>query len=111
MALLRRHVGLALILGASLITTGVALAYTVIMLQQRDRPALWFIVALAMSIALGFGGVASVGSRRRTLFTVGGIVLLVLGALSILSVGIPLLLAATLVLAAAVRREASPDRV
>lgn len=47
MALLRRHVGLALILGASLITTGVALASTVIMLQQRDRPALWFIVALA----------------------------------------------------------------
>jgi hypothetical protein len=110
MARLRRHVDLALLLGAWLIITGVAVAYVAVMRAQRDRPELWVIAALTMSLALGIGGGVSGGSRRRTLLTICGIVLLMLGALSILSVGAPLLLAGALAIAAAVRGEASLDR-
>jgi hypothetical protein len=110
MAQLRRHVDLALLLGAWLIITGVAVAYVAVMRAQRDRPELWFIAALTMSLALGIGGAVSGGSRRRTLLTICGIVLVMLGALSILSVGAPLLLAGALTIAAAVRGEASLDR-
>lgn len=110
MARLRHHVDLALLLAAWLIITGVAVAYVAIMRAEQDRPELWFIAALTMSITLGIGGAVSGGSRRRTLLSVSGIVLLMLGALSILSVGAPLLLAGALTLAAAVRPEASLDR-
>lgn len=110
MARLRHHIDLALVLGALLIIIGVAVVYVAVMRAQRDSPALWFIAALTLSIALGIGGAVSGGSRRRTLLTVCGTVLLMLGALSIFSVGAPLLLAGALALAAAVRREASLDR-
>jgi uncharacterized membrane protein HdeD (DUF308 family) len=110
MVRLRHHVDLALVLGAWLIITGVAVAYVAIMRAQRDRPELWFIAALALSVALGIGGFASGGSRRRTLLIVCAIVLVVLGALSVLSVGAPLLLAGALTLAAALHRQTSLDR-
>lgn len=52
MARLRHHVDLALLLAAWLIITGVAVAYVAIMRAEQDRPELWFIAALTMSITL-----------------------------------------------------------
>jgi hypothetical protein len=76
--------------------------------QQGGPVAGWFVVALAAAAILAVYGVARTAPWRRGALAVSGVVMAVLGFLSILSIGFPILCAGVLALVAAVRPAARP---
>ena len=77
--------------------------YIGLILQQGDQVAVWFVAALAAAAILAIYGVARTVPWRRWALAVSGVVMTVLGFVSILSIGFPILCAGVLVLVAAVR--------
>lgn len=71
--------------------------------QGGESPVVWFLLALIAGAALaGYGAWRGVPHRRGALFGAGA-VLLAIGLLAILSIGLPILLAGVLALAAGAR--------
>jgi hypothetical protein len=94
---------------AASVLGGVMLAvYVSVTRQQEGDPATWVVAALILGVtAAGYGSVAAVPYRRPSL-VLGGLVLVALGLLAILTLGLPILAAGALCLVAAVRAEPAP---
>jgi hypothetical protein len=71
--------------------------------QQGGQVAAWFILGLATATLLSIYGVARAAPRRGLALAVSGVVMTVLGLVSILSIGFPILGAGVLALVAAAR--------
>jgi hypothetical protein len=70
---------------------------------QGGQVAAWFLAGLAAAALLSIYGVARVAPRRGLALAVSGAVMTVLGFVSILSIGLPILVAGVLALVAAAR--------
>jgi hypothetical protein len=71
--------------------------------QQGNQPVAWFLGGLAAAALLASYGAARAAPRRGSVLAVSGAVMTVLGILSILSIGLPILGAGVLALVAAAR--------
>lgn len=71
--------------------------------RQGGQVAAWFVAGLAVAATLCLYGVAREVPSRRWALAVSGVMLTLLGFVSILSIGFPVLLAGFLALAAAAR--------
>lgn len=90
---------------AAFLTVMVLVLYLILIIDQGGGPAWWFLVALIFSAAvISVASLRSSPWRRAMLFSATG-VLLVVGTLGILTVGMPLLVAAGMCLVAAFRAE------
>jgi len=94
---------------AALVACAVAVGYVWLMRQENDQPAAWFLGGLVVSALLCVYGSARVPMRRTALAIAGGI-MTVLGAVGILSIGLPVLVAGILALMAAARSRAADSR-
>ena len=94
---------------AALVACSVAVGYVWLIRQENDQAAAWFLGGLVVSILLCVYGSARVPMRRTALATAGGI-MTVLGALGILSIGLPVLVAGIVSLMAAARSRAANSR-
>jgi hypothetical protein len=93
---------------ASVLALAMLGVYVSIIHQQHDQPAPWAVAALVVgAAAAGYGAVGSRAHRRASLLLAGA-TLLALGALAILSIGLPILLAGALCVVAAGRRRGAP---
>jgi hypothetical protein len=77
--------------------------YVGLMWQQGEQPVAWVVAVLAAAAVLAGYGVLRTARRRRWALTASGVLLAVLGLLAILSIGLPILVAGVLALAAAAR--------
>ena len=90
-------------LGAALVALGMTWVYLSVVHGQGNEPASWVVVVLVSAGAgAGYGSLRGTPGRRLVL-GICAVALAVLGLLAILSVGLPILLAAVLCLLAAVR--------
>jgi hypothetical protein len=71
--------------------------------QQGGQLAAWFLAGLAAAALLSMYGVSRAAPKRALALAVSGVVMAVLGLLSILSIGFPILGAGVLALTAAAR--------
>ncbi len=71
--------------------------------QQGGQVAAWFLAGLAAAALLSMYGAARAAPRRGLVLAVSGVVMVVLGLLSILSIGFPILVAGVVALVSAVR--------
>lgn len=78
--------------------------------QQGGQVAAWFIAGLAAAALLSIYGVARAAPRRGLALAVSGVLMAVLGFLSILSIGFPILGAGVLALVAAARAASAMPR-
>jgi hypothetical protein len=88
---------------ASFLTVVMAVGYVVLIEQQGNQPAPWFIGGLIMSALLSAYGGAPSAPRRTTALTASGTTLVLLGILGIASIGVPIVGAGALALLAAAR--------
>jgi hypothetical protein len=88
---------------ASLIALVMTVLYVAMMSQQGDVVVGWFIGGLTMAALLGIYGAVRAVPLRRLALAVSGAVLTALGVVAILSIGLPILGAGVLALAAAAR--------
>jgi hypothetical protein len=94
--------------GAALVALAMAWVYLSVVRGQGNDPAVWVVVVLVgAGIGAGYASLRGTPARRVVLATCAA-ALAVLGLLAILSVGLPILLAAVLCLLAAVRAPAAP---
>jgi FtsH-binding integral membrane protein len=94
------RVGSLLALAGGLIAALMAWAYVGVMRSQGDTPLAWVLVVLGLGVVLAaYGAMGRMPYRRPALF-VGGALLVALGVLAILSIGLPILLAGVLLIAA-----------
>lgn len=94
-------------LAAAAICAVMTVAYVVLVRSQGETPAAWVVAVL-----VGAGAAAAYATRlgaasRRPVLVGAGALLLLLGVLAILSIGLPILLAGTLCLGAALRTPAT----
>ena len=78
--------------------------YVGLISQQGGQVAAWFLAGLAAAAVLSIYGVARAAPWRGVTLAVSGVVMVVLGLLSILSIGLPILGAGVVALVAAARR-------
>jgi hypothetical protein len=78
--------------------------------QQGAHVAVWFVGGLAAAALLAIYGVRHAAHWRGSVLVVSGVMLGMLGFLSILSIGLPILGAGVLALVAAARTAFSRDR-
>src|SRR3954452_7863158 len=94
---------------ASVLALAVLGLYVWIIREQQGELALWAVGALLLgATAAGYGAVRSSPHRRASL-VVAGVTLLALGALAILSIGLPILLAGALCVTASMRQSPVPE--
>ncbi len=77
--------------------------YLSITRQQGSAPAVWVVAALVLGAAAAGYGATRAAPCRRTSLVLGGLVLMALGLLAILTIGLPILIAGGLCLIALVR--------
>jgi predicted membrane metal-binding protein len=77
--------------------------YIEVIAQEGDQVAGWFVAGLAAAAILSLYGVARAVPWRGWALAVSGVAMAVLGFVSILSIGFPILCAGVLALVAAVR--------
>lgn len=95
---------------ASALAVIMLVVYVAVIRQEDGQLAVWAVSALVVgAVAAGYGSVRD-APRRRAALALGGLVLVVLGALAILSIGLPIILSGALCLVAALRREAPQIR-
>jgi len=88
---------------AAALAVAMTAVYLVLLRQEQDRPVPWVLVVLALGAAgSGYGAVVAWPHRRTALWS-AGLLLAALGAVAILSIGLPILLAGILCLVAAAR--------
>lgn len=83
-------------------------AYVVIMRGQGDPPLWWVVLALGLSVILCGYAVDRQRPHRRGLLSFAGVVLVILGVLSLLSIGCPILIAGVTALIAAITAGRAP---
>ena len=88
---------------ATAITAVMVVLYLVLIRQQGDQPAAWFVVGLAAAGLLSSYGVVRAAPGRRVALAASAVLLLGLGLLGLLSVGLPIIVAGVLALVAAAR--------
>jgi hypothetical protein len=88
---------------AGFLAGAMAAVYVGVMRDQGDQPLLWVLLILVVSaVAVLFG--ARLGApRRRAVLSTAGAALLLLGLVSILTIGLPILAAGALALLAGLR--------
>lgn len=97
-----RHIDLVAAAGA-VVAAVMAAVYVAVIRQQGDRPLPWVLaVLLGAAVAAGYGARTSSAHRRPALLC-AGVLLVLLGVLALLSIGLPIIVAGGLCLAAAVR--------
>lgn len=84
--------------------------YVYLIRQQGGEIAVWFLAGLAVVVALCGYGAARAAPRRVWALAVSGVVMVMLGAVGILSIGCPILCAGVLALVAALRALGSARR-
>lgn len=90
---------------ASALAVTMLVVYVAVIRQEDGQLAMWAVAALVVGVvAAGYGSVRG-APRRRAALALGGLVLVVLGALAILSIGLPIIVSGALCLVAALRRE------
>jgi hypothetical protein len=77
--------------------------YIALIRQQGDHLAAWFVAGLAAAALLALYGVARAAPYRRSALAVSGAVMVVLGVLSLPSIGFLILAAGVLALVATAR--------
>jgi hypothetical protein len=88
---------------ATVVALAMVWVYLMVIRQQDGEPAAWAVVVLVTgAAAAGYGGVVGWPYRRAALL-LAGFVLAALGVLAILSIGLPILVAAALCFVAAAR--------
>ena len=106
---IRPRDGLAI--AASLIALAMVVVYLVLIRAQGDgSPAVWFLLTLLAAAALAGYGARRDAAHRMTALLLAGAALLAIGLLAILSIGLPILVAGGLALAAALRAATAPPR-
>jgi hypothetical protein len=88
---------------ASLLCAITGVGYVWLIEQQGDRPVAWFLSGLVVGVLLAIYGAATAAPLRTAALMISGTILVVLGFLGISSVGLPVLGAGVLILAAGVR--------
>lgn len=78
--------------------------------QQGGQVAVWFVVGLAAAALLSIYGVVRTAPRRGLALAVSGVVMMVLGFLSLLTIGFPILVAGVVALLAAARSGSAMPR-
>jgi hypothetical protein len=97
-----------LAMAAAVLAAAMAVVYVRVMHAQDDQPLVWVLVVLVGgALAAAYGAVPRAPYRRLVL-VVTGTALVVLGLLSILSIGLPILLAGALAILAARGRTTAP---
>jgi hypothetical protein len=91
---------------ASLLCAATGVGYVWLIEHQGDQPVAWFLSGLVVSMLLAVYGAATAVPMRTAALTISGTVLVVLGILGLPSIGLPVLVAGALVLAAGVRSRA-----
>ncbi|HEX8631858.1 MAG TPA: hypothetical protein VF755_27170 [Catenuloplanes sp.] len=86
-------------------------AYVAVIGQEGGQVAIWFLAGLAVAALLSIYGVVRAAPRRRLALAVSGVTMAVLGLVSILSIGVPILGAGVLSLVAAGRQGAGEPPV
>jgi hypothetical protein len=90
-------------LGAALVALAMAWVYLTVVQGQGNDPAAWVVVVLVgAGLGAGYGGIRGTPARRLVLGTCA-FALAVLGLLAILTVGLPILVAAGLCVLGALR--------
>ena len=89
---------------ASVLATVMVIVYSTVTREQGGEPAAWAVAALVGGAAAAAYGAVRTVPYRRSALVLAGLVLFAMGVLAILSIGLPILLAGVLSLAAAVRR-------
>jgi hypothetical protein len=93
---------------ASALALTMTFVYLSVMRQQDSEPAGWVVATLLLgAVAAGYGALTTARHRRTALVVAGGL-LGMLGLLAILTIGLPILLAAALCLVSLVRRGPVP---
>jgi uncharacterized membrane protein (UPF0136 family) len=77
--------------------------YVALIIQQRGQVAYWFIAAMVTAAVLLIYGVPRTAPHRVPTLAVAGALMTLLGLVSILSIGCPILLAGAIAIVAAVR--------
>ena len=88
---------------AAVLALGTAVAYVGVMREQSDQPVVWFLGALILGATAAGYGSREGAHHRRAVLLLAGVVLVAVGALAILSVGFPVLVAGALCLGSALR--------
>jgi len=98
---------LDLVSAAAMVAAAVALVmllvYLGIMRQEADSPAPWFVAALVLGVVAAGYGAHPASPHRGSALILAGLVLAAIGVLAIFSIGLPILLAGALCLAAGAR--------
>ena len=88
---------------AAVLAVAMTAVYLALLRQEQDRPLPWVLLVLALGAAgSGYGAVVAWPHRRAALWS-AGLLLAALGAVAILSIGLPILVAGILCLVAAAR--------
>jgi len=99
-----------LAVGAAVVAAAMTLVYRAVMEAQGEESPLWWVQAVLIGAAVLALVAAPTGLRHRAvLLYVAAGALAVLGVLAILTIGLPILLAALLALLSAVRRTEVPS--
>jgi hypothetical protein len=96
---------------AAVIAVAMIAVYLAVLVQQEGDPALWYLALLVLGAGAAAYGAVRSGARRRAVLGAAALLLGVAGLLGILTIGLPILLAAGLCVVALVRRpRADPSR-
>ena len=90
------------------LTVVMAITYLVLADSQDDDPAYWFVGGLVVIASGGLYAARKDSAGRRPVLLVGAVALFALGLLSLPSVGLPLVIAAAVLLGAGLRRSPAP---
>jgi hypothetical protein len=92
-----------LCVAAAVLVFAVVFFYLVLVVQEGSRPTLWAVALLTLSGAGAVYASRRVAWGRRSVAGLSGTVMIFLGYLTLFSIGIPLVLAATLCIVAALK--------
>jgi hypothetical protein len=79
------------------VAVAVDVAYLRLIDDQGNEPVAWFVVGLVVAATAALYGAWRDAPQRRSALNASGIILVVLGLLGMMSVGLPLLVAAVVV--------------
>jgi hypothetical protein len=86
-----------------------AIVYVLVIRQQGDQPAAWFLGGMGVCALLSSYGAARSAPRRVWALVASSTILIVFGILAILSIGLPILVAGIFAVVAVVRSGDRPD--
>jgi hypothetical protein len=98
-----------LALSGCALSAAVTVLYVFLVTTQGAAPAWWAVLVLVVAIGCSGYGMRVAAPYRRTALIISGVGLIALGYLALLSIGLPLLLAGSLCVAAALRARPTKD--